>query len=58
MMIGSGPVEAACKVVVGQRLKRAGMRWSSPGADAVLVVRCELLNHRPDRLIEAAKLAA
>jgi len=58
MMIGSGPVEAACKVVVGHRLKRAGMRWSQAGADAVLAVRCELLNHRPDRLTEAAKLAA
>ena len=25
--IGSGPVESACKTVVGQRLKGAGMRW-------------------------------
>ena len=25
--IGSGPVESACKRVVGQRLKCAGMRW-------------------------------
>lgn len=58
MMIGSGPVEAACKVVVGHRLKRAGMRWSGPGADAVLAVRCTLLNHHPQRLTEAAKLAA
>jgi hypothetical protein len=33
--IGSGPVESACKTVVGQRLKRAGMRWGEDGADAV-----------------------
>src|SRR5262245_8151025 len=26
--IGSGSVESACKTVVGQRLKLAGMRWS------------------------------
>jgi hypothetical protein len=26
--IGSGPVESACKTVVGQRLKGAGMRWA------------------------------
>lgn len=43
MMIGSGPVEAACKVVVGTRLKRAGMRWSEPGADAVLAARTAVL---------------
>ena len=58
MMIGSGPVEAACKVVVGQRLKRAGMRWSQAGADAVLAVRCTLLNHQPEQLEVAARLAA
>ncbi len=34
-LIGSGHVEAACKAVVGQRLKGNGMRWSEPGADAV-----------------------
>ena len=29
--IGSGPVESACKRVVGQRLKGAGMRWGEEG---------------------------
>ena len=58
MMIGSGPVEAACKVVVGHRLKRAGMRWSRAGADAILAVRCALLNHQPEQLEVAARLAA
>jgi hypothetical protein len=33
--IGSGPLEAACKTVVNQRLKPSGMRWGSDGADAV-----------------------
>lgn len=37
--IGSGPVEAACKQVVNQRLKGAGMRWGEPGADAVCHLR-------------------
>jgi hypothetical protein len=36
--IGSGPVEAACKLV-GQRLKGAGMRWGEGGADAVCHLR-------------------
>jgi hypothetical protein len=58
LMIGSGPVEAGCKVVVGHRLKRAGMRWSGAGADAVLAVRCALLNHEEEHLAEAARLAA
>jgi hypothetical protein len=34
--IGSGAVEAACKNVVQSRMKRAGMRWSSTGAEAML----------------------
>jgi hypothetical protein len=58
LMIGSGPVEAACKRVVADRLKRAGMRWSAPGADAVLAVRCALLNKQTDLLTQAAKAAA
>lgn len=38
-LIGSGPVEAACKQVVNQRLKGTGMRWSESGADAVCHLR-------------------
>jgi hypothetical protein len=37
--IGSGPVESACKQVVGQRLKGSGMRWSEAGADALCHLR-------------------
>jgi len=58
LMIGSGPVEAACKRVVGDRLKRAGMRWSAQGADAVLAVRCALLNKQSNLLTQAARAAA
>ena len=38
-MIGSGVVEAACKTLVTQRLKQSGMRWSVPGAQAILTPR-------------------
>jgi hypothetical protein len=44
--IGSGTVESACKVVVQQRMKQAGMRWSRPGAQAMLALRCALLSDR------------
>jgi hypothetical protein len=44
--IGSGTVESACKVVVQQRMKQAGMRWSRKGAQAMLALRCTLLSDR------------
>jgi hypothetical protein len=37
--IGSGHIEAACKTVVNERLKRSGMRWGEEGADAVCHLR-------------------
>ena len=37
--IGSGAIESACKTVVGQRLKLAGMRWGEDGANAVCHLR-------------------
>jgi hypothetical protein len=37
--IGSGDIEAACKTVVNERLKRSGMRWGEDGADAVCHLR-------------------
>jgi hypothetical protein len=42
--IGSGPVESACKRVVGQRLKGAGMRWGAEGAEAVCRLRALFLS--------------
>lgn len=38
--IGSGVTEAACKVLVKQRLCGSGMRWKDAGAASVLSVRC------------------
>jgi hypothetical protein len=57
LMIGSGPAEAACKVVVGERLKCSGMRWSGPGADSVLAIRTRVLNRQWDVLERASKAA-
>lgn len=41
---GSGVVEAACKGVVGTRLKRSGMRWTLRGANAIIALRCSKLS--------------
>jgi len=46
--IGSGVVEAACKHLVGRRLKQGGMFWSVFGATCVLDFRSLLLSHRFD----------
>ena len=37
--IGSGVVEAACKTLVTQRMKRSGMRWRHVGGQAILTWR-------------------
>jgi hypothetical protein len=37
--IGSGAMESACKTVVGQRLKLAGMRWREPGTTEMCHLR-------------------
>jgi hypothetical protein len=47
MPIGSGVTEAACKVLVNQRLCGSGMKWKEPGAAAVLSLRC--LTYTTDR---------
>jgi hypothetical protein len=37
--IGSGPVEAACKTVIGKRMQGGGMRWGADGADEMCHLR-------------------
>lgn len=39
MPVGSGPVEAACKSLVAQRMKQSGMRWGMEGGQAILTIR-------------------
>ena len=40
LCVGSGVVEAGCKTTVGVRMKRAGMRWTVRGANAIAALRC------------------
>ena len=45
--IGSGVTEAACKVIVKQRLCGSGMKWTKEGTAAVLSLRT--LSYTPER---------
>ena len=42
----TGVVEAGCKVVIGTRLKRAGMHWTVKGANTIIALRCSKLSGR------------
>ena len=42
LFIGSGVVEAACKTIVGKRMKNAGMHWSKKNAEGVIALRCAI----------------
>jgi len=37
--IGSRVTEAACKVVVKQRLNQSGMKWNLPAVEKILLLR-------------------
>ncbi len=44
--IASGVMEASCKTLVTQRLKRSGMAWTVPGGQAVLTLRSLIQSDR------------
>jgi hypothetical protein len=44
LFVGSGVIEAGCKSVIGSRLKQSGMFWTVRGANAIIALRCCLLN--------------
>lgn len=46
LFVGSGVVEAGCKIVIASRLKRSGMFWTVRGANAIIALRCCHLNNR------------
>lgn len=46
LCVGSGVVEAGCKVAIGTRLKRSGMHWTVRGANAITALRCCKLSGR------------
>ena len=46
LFIGSGVIEAGCKIVIGKRLKQSGVRWSVNGANSIIALRCCVLSGR------------
>ena len=44
--IASGVMEASCKTLVTQRLKRSGMAWTKPGGQAILTLRSLIQSDR------------
>ena len=42
----TGVVEAGCKVVIGARLKWAGVHWTVSGANAIIALSCSKLSSR------------
>ena len=44
--IASGVIEAACKTLVTQRMKRSGMAWRQPGGQGILTIRSLIQSDR------------
>jgi hypothetical protein len=44
--IASGVMEASCKTLVTQRLKRSGMAWTRDGGQAILTLRSLIQSNR------------
>ena len=44
LFYGSGVIEAACKTVIGSRLKQSGMFWTVRGANSIIALRCTRLS--------------
>jgi hypothetical protein len=44
IFVGSGVIEAGCKVIVANRMKNAGMHWSKYNAEIMIALRCAIRN--------------
>jgi hypothetical protein len=57
LFVGSGVIEAGCRTVIGSRLKQSGMFWTVRGANAIIALRCCLLNGRFENYWEMERVA-
>lgn len=46
LFVGSGVIEAGCKMVIGARLKQSGMFWTVQGANSIIALRCCRLSRK------------
>ena len=52
LFVGSGVIEAGCKILFGQRLKQSGMHWTTRGANSIIALRCIRLSGRWEEFYE------
>lgn len=57
LFVGSGVVEAGCKIIMGLRLKQSGMRWTVNHANAIIALRCCQLSGRWEEFWELCSVA-
>ena len=55
LFVGTGVIEAGCKVLIGSRCKQSGMFWTVRGVNAILALRCCHFNGRFEDYWEARR---
>lgn len=58
LMIGSGPIEAAHRHVIQQRMKLSGQRWTRKGAQQIANLRVVYRSKMWCKIVQMAKMAA
>ncbi len=52
LFMGSGVVEAGCRVLIGQRLNQSGMFWTVNGANSIIALWCNLHSNPLENFLE------
>lgn len=58
ILLGSGPIEAANRTIIQQRMKLSGQKWTKKGANAIANLRCYQKSNAWDIVEKMIKLAA
>ncbi len=58
LLIGSGPIEAAHRHVIQQRMKRSGQRWTKQGIQQMANLRVASKSNQWDSVVNMIKMAA